>query len=147
MSDNIFEQLKQVKYILVGLNPGNGIIKQDPNTKFLNFHGSKRSMDYRLASALYNTDMWGAFMTDLKHINESDSTKVNPDQKDVLSLEAHLDDLNIPNTAIIVAIGKKSNKVLSEYAKRNVVTIPHYSGANAHWDAEKVHTQILEIIR
>lgn len=147
LTGDIAEQLQQVKYVLVGLNPGNAAVKQDPNTNFLNFHGAKKSMDYRLAAALYNTDMWGAFMTDLTPVIESDSRKVNPSQEDVANLEKHLDELNIPATATIVAVGNASNKALAEYAKRNVVTIPHYSGANGHWNAEKVHAKILEITK
>jgi len=147
LSDDIAEQLKQVKYVLVGLNPGNAAVKQDPNTNFLNFHGAKKSMDYRLAAALYNTDMWGAFMTDLTPVIESDSTKVNPNQSDVDALEAHLDELNIPKDATIVALGGASYEALSAHAKRNVVTIPHYSGANGHWKAENTHAKILEITK
>lgn len=86
-------------------------------------------------------------MTDLTPVIESDSRKVNPSQKDVANLEKHLDELNIPATATIVAVGNASNKALAEYAKRNVVTIPHYSGANGHWNAEKVHAKILEITK
>lgn len=145
LNDNIVETLKNVNYVLVGLNPGNAAVKQDPNTNFLNFHGAKKSMDYRLAAALYNTKMWGAFMTDLTPVIESDSKKVKPSQSDVANLEHHLDELNIPQTATIVALGNATNDVLSEYAKRNVVTIPHYSGANGHWNAETVHEKVLAI--
>lgn len=147
LPNDIADQLKQVKYILVGLNPGNAAVKHDPNTNFLNFHGEKKSMDYRLASAVYNTDLWGAFMTDLTPVIESDSKNVKPNKKDVEILEAHLDELNIPNSATIVALGGKANDILAKYAKRNVVTIPHYSGANPSWNAETVHAKILEITK
>lgn len=43
---------------------------------FLNFHGQKKSLDYRLAAAIYGTPLWGAFMTDLVAINESKSDNV-----------------------------------------------------------------------
>ncbi|WP_334330473.1 uracil-DNA glycosylase family protein [Companilactobacillus sp. HBUAS59699] len=147
LTDNIAEKLQNTEYVLVGLNPGNAAVKQDPKTNFLNFHGAKKSMDYRLAAALYDTKMWGAFMTDLTPVIESDSTKVKPSQKDVNNLESHLDELNIPATATIVALGNASNEALAKYAKRNVVTIPHYSGANGHWNAETVHEKVLAITK
>lgn len=144
---NLDGVLKQVKYVLVGLNPGDaGVTMTDDNQPFLNFHGQKKSMDYRLAAALYGTSMWGSFMTDLVHIDESDSHKVTGSQSDVMALEEHLDELGIPKTAVLVAMGGKSYKSLVTYAKRQVFTIPHYSGANGHWKAEDTRQKVWDVI-
>jgi len=147
LTGDIADRLKQVKYVLVGLNPGNAAIEQNPNALFLNFHGAKKSRDSRLAAALYGTKMWGAFMTDLTSTIESDSSEVSPKQSGVDALENHLDELGIPKSAVLVALGGKADKPLSRYAKRGVVTIPHYSGANTSWKAEAVHAKILEITK
>ncbi|BDZ31361.1 hypothetical protein RA086_09090 [Lactiplantibacillus sp. WILCCON 0030] len=139
---NLETALKQVKYVLVGMNPGNAGTEH-PNGDFLNFHGRKQSSDYRLAAAVYGTAAWGAFMTDLASINESDSTQVTFTEKDVTKLEAHLDELGIPADATLIAMGAKTAQPLTQYAQRDVIQIPHYSRANGHWDAAKVHAQLL----
>lgn len=126
-----------MKYVLVGLNPGNTGVTIEKDQMFLNFHGKKKSMDYRLAAALYGTDMWGAFMTDLVHVNESDSNKVVASKEDVAKLEQHLDDLTIPKAAVLVGLGAATSSFLAEHAERRVEKIPHYFGANGHWNATK----------
>lgn len=139
-------KLSDVKYVLVGLNPGNEGVHTENGHQFLNFHGKKKSMDYRLAAALYGTELWGAFMTDLVHVNESDSNKVAASKEDVLRLEKHLDELQIPESAVLVGIGAATSSYLEKYAQRRVEKIPHYSGANGHWNATKTRQAIQKIV-
>lgn len=143
---NLEDYLQQTKAVIVGMNPGNAAANQS-NESFLNFHGQKKSADYRLAAALYNTDLWGTFMTDLSTVIESDSTNVELDQKNVAALEKHLDELGIPEDAVLIALGGKTYKSLEKFAKRPVATMYHYSNANnGHWTAEKAKQQISEIL-
>jgi hypothetical protein len=144
---NMEETLANVTYVLVGLNPGNEGVENVAEASFLNFHGKKKSLDYRLAAALHGTELWGAFMTDLVHITESDSNKVNGTQKDVENLEQRLDALSIPKSATLVALGDKAYKALSAFAQRKVARLPHYSGANGHWGAEKTRGIVNDIVR
>lgn len=64
--------LRATKFVLIGMNPGNAAVDHPQDVDFLNFHGQKKSMDYRLAAATYDTPVWGAFMTDLSGTIESD---------------------------------------------------------------------------
>ncbi|KRK95481.1 hypothetical protein [Companilactobacillus futsaii] len=57
LTGDIDERLKNTKYVIIGMNQGNAAIDQDKDKLFLNFHGNKGSMDYRLAAALYNTEL------------------------------------------------------------------------------------------
>lgn len=139
-------QLSEVKYVLLGLNPGNAGVSTENAQMYLNFHGKKKSLDYRLAAAVYGTELWGAFMTDLVHVNESNSDKVAVCQKDIERLEQHLDALNIPNDAILVAMGGKAQKALKGYKKRIVEPIPHYAGTNTRWKADKVRQIVEDIV-
>ncbi|MEE6724927.1 hypothetical protein RAO22_01605 [Pediococcus acidilactici] len=96
LPENLVQALSQVKFVLVGLNPGNAGVTLDEQQDFLNFHGQKKSPDYRLAAAVYGTPLWGAFMTDLVAIDESNSENVVSGETEVKALEAHLDQLGIP---------------------------------------------------
>lgn len=146
LPEELTEHLSQVRYVLVGLNPGNeGDSLVNAQSKFLNFHGLKKSLDYRLAAAIYGTDLWGAFMTDLVPIVESDSRKVQTTQTDVNVLEDHLDRLGIPQTAMLIALGGKSYQALIGKTNRQVQSIPHYSGANGHWQAAITRQKVLAI--
>lgn len=141
------KKLKDVKYVLVGLNPGDaGVSLGENDTLFMNFHGASVSRDWRLAAALYGTDMWGAFMTDLVHISESDSSKVSANLTDVQYLEKHLDDLGISKNAVLIAMGGKAFDAIKKTAQRPVRKLPHYSGSNTSWKAEKTKVAIQEII-
>ena len=145
LPNDLSAYLKQTKYVLIGMNPGNAVVDHPADQAFLNFHGQKKSMDYRLAAATYGTDLWGAFMTDLSHTIDSKSNNVEITETDVAELEQHLDELGIPSDATLVALGNKAFTPLSKFAKRPVKTIPHYSGSNGHWKAEKVHENSLEV--
>ncbi|MCH4124150.1 MAG: hypothetical protein LKH74_11655 [Levilactobacillus sp.] len=136
LSKDLAQQLATTKYVIVGLNRGNAEVDRDPQAPFLSFHGPKRSMDYRLAAALYDTEMWGAFMTDLDATINSDSTAVQPGKAQVEALEQHLADLGIPQTAKLIALGNVVFDTLSKSATRRVFKLSHYSGANGHWQAD-----------
>lgn len=140
--------LKQLKYVLVGMNPGNAAVDQPADKLFLNFHGLKGSADYRLAAAVYNTPLWGTFITDLSHTIESSSPNVKFTQEDVLNLEKHLRELGVPDNATIISLGKgDSYKQLVKYSTHPVEYIYHYSNSNnAHWKAPVVKKQIAEIV-
>ncbi|HJF86337.1 MAG TPA: hypothetical protein K8V88_02775 [Companilactobacillus farciminis] len=147
LNDDIDERLKNTKYVIVGMNQGNAAVNQNKADLFLNFHGNKGSMDYRLAAVLYNTELWGSFMTDVSHVIESSSKDVDITQDDVINLENHLDNLGISKNATLVALGGKVNKALTSYAKRPVKTMYHYSGSNnRYWKADKVHEQVMNIL-
>ncbi|WP_054677167.1 hypothetical protein [Lacticaseibacillus sharpeae] len=72
-------RMAAVKYVLVGLNPGN----MGTAGNFSNFHGNPISKDYNLGAVLYGTEVWGAFMTDLSQTVESDSSDVRITEADV----------------------------------------------------------------
>lgn len=147
LPDNLEEALKNVKYVLVGMNPGNAADAHPTDGDFLNFHGQKKSADARLAAAVYGTAVWGAFMTDLTSTIESDSTQIEFTETNVTQLENHLDELGIPNDATLIAMGRKVAVALDRFAKRPVAQMPHYSRANAHWNASDAHTQLLSITK
>lgn len=146
LTGDIDERLKNTKYVIIGMNQGNAAINQDSDKLFLNFHGNKGSMDYRLAAVLYNTELWGSFMTDVSHAIESTSKDVDITQDDVINLENHLDNLGISKDATLVALGGNVNDALTNYAKHPVKTMYHYSGSNGHWKADKVHEQVMNIL-
>jgi len=148
LPDDLEAHLKQTKYVLVGMNPGNAAVDQPKEDLFANFHGKKASADYRMAAATYGTELWGTFMTDLSHIIESDSTKVDMDQNDVIALEKHLTELGIPADATLIAMGKTQPFTeLKKYSTHPVVYIYHYSNSNnGHRTAQVTKDQLDEIL-
>lgn len=145
LNKNLDAKLKSSKYVIAGMNPGNAASEQ-PSDPFSNFHGAKKSADYRLAAALYDTEIWGSFMTDVSSTVESKSDKVKITQNDVEKFEKHLDELNIPDDVTIIALGTKTFNALKKFAKRDVKKIYHYSRSNGLWKAEKVHSQIEDVL-
>lgn len=140
--------LSQMKYVLVGMNRGNAAVDTPTEQNFLNFHGLKKSLDYRLAAVTYGTPLWGAFMTDLSQTIESKSELVDFTADDVAALEKHLDELGVPADATLVAIGKVTYTTLQKFAHRPVATIPHYSSSNSrNWNATTVHAEIANIVK
>ncbi|MBW4796709.1 hypothetical protein FG876_01330 [Pediococcus acidilactici] len=117
----------------------------DKKQDFLNFHGQKKSLDYRLAAAIYGTPLWGAFMTDLVAINESKSDNVVSGEAEVKALESHLDQLGVSSQAVLVGLGDKTATTLRQFAQRPVEKLPHYSGANGHWKAANTRQAVLKI--
>lgn len=146
LKGDLKERLNNAKYIVVGMNPGDAAVNQDNSKLFLNFHGAKKSADYRFAAAIYGTEIWGSFMTDVSSTTESKSSKVKIRKADVINMEKHLDELGVPDTAVLIALGGKVNKALTKYANRPVKTMYHYSRANSYWKADKVHEQVMNIL-
>ncbi|GEO58868.1 hypothetical protein [Companilactobacillus bobalius] len=145
LNKDLDAKLKSSKYVIAGMNPGNAASEQ-PVEPFSNFHGAKKSADYRLAAALYGTEIWGSFMTDVSSTIESKSDKVKITQNDVEKFENHLDELGIPDDVTIIALGTKTFDALNKFAKRDVKKIYHYSRSNGWWKAERVHGQIEDIL-
>ena len=145
LTSDLEQALSKVKFVLVGLNPGNAGVTIDKKQDFLNFHGQKKSLDYRLAAAVYGTPLWGAFMTDLVAINESKSDNVVSGEAEVKALESHLDQLGVSSRAVLVGLGDKTAATLRQFAQRPVEKLPHYSGANGHWKAANTRQAVLKI--
>lgn len=143
---DILPKASEVKYVFVGLNRGNN----GNDGKLTNFHGLIKSGDYRLAAAAYNTAAWGAFMTDISNEVNSDSSKVTVTTEHVENLIKHLEDIGIPRTAVLIALGRKVYTTLEtnkELTHRKIEYIPHYSMQNGHWNADKVHQLLQKITK
>lgn len=142
---NLSVTLANMRYVLVGMNPGSAFDLPQKDT-FLNFHGAINSRDYRLAAAIYETPLWGALMTDLSHKVDSHAENVTFNKQTVTNLEQHLDDLSVPANAKLVVLGAGDHyTVLKQYAHHLVVNIPHYSGANSHWQAVNSRRKVLTV--
>lgn len=154
--------------VIVGQNPGKEG-KKITNNSLLAFHWNKKSNDYRLAAALYGTDFWGAFMTDLNSEFNSHSNQVNADVSDVENFLDKLEKLHINKNATILSIGGNAFHAFKKYNKEKygivmhtdkyepinveghkIVYIPHYSGSNNgsganDWNPKNVHEKIKNI--
>lgn len=158
--------LLHTDFILLGLNPGNGVIR-DP--AWANFHVGGASKDERVAEACRETALWGSFITDLfpLEVNSSASdvkdklSEVNGSsidlQANVKRLEDTLDVLDVGN-AQLICFGATT----AEWAKRlliskdrptaarrtyTVAKVYHYSGANAHIDEQENTTGYARQVR
>ncbi|GLB46346.1 hypothetical protein WR164_03250 [Philodulcilactobacillus myokoensis] len=104
--------------IIVGKNPGDKG-KDIDNHTLLAFHIQGKSNDASLAAALYNTNFWGAFMTDLNHEYNSNSSNVKAKILDVEHLFDRLKQLNITtnnNDDIkFIAIGNDAFNTFKDY--------------------------------
>ena len=131
--------LSEQKFVVIGLNPGSaGVSSKSP---FLNFHGKSESVDYKLAAIFYETNIWGSYMTDaIPYSNESDSSKVKVGgQTTIDELESRLDDLGIPDDAVLILLGSKLRDLWKEpnsKFKRSVAFLGHYSYKNKSWNFE-----------
>lgn len=144
-TDKLTSGLGNVQYVFIGLNPGNaGPVPE----LFGNFHGTPKST-YRLAAAAYGTPAWGGFMTDLIELQESDSSKVAVDESAAKALIQHLDELGIPESATLIALGQKVFAALNGHlpASRHLAQMGHYAGTNGHWKIANEHQRLLEIIK
>lgn len=109
-SDEQWQQkMHAVHFVLVGLNSGDAGIKVP---LFENFHGRKADKNSNIAALVYDTPLEGAFMTELAMNIESNSNKVNPRRVEVESLYTHLTELEIPKSAIIIAMHAKVRDAL-----------------------------------
>ncbi|VDG17566.1 hypothetical protein [Lactobacillus crustorum] [Lactiplantibacillus mudanjiangensis] len=148
LPSDLKEALASTKYVLVGLNPGNAAVERESDVPFLYFHGAKKSMDYRMAAAVYGTEVWGALMTDLDGTIESDSRKIKVGQLQVAALEHHLDELGVSKDAKLIAMGKAAYETLSKYSQHPVFKVAHYSGTNSgagqgRWQADSAKAAVL----
>ncbi|URZ86883.1 hypothetical protein [Floricoccus penangensis] len=154
------EKEKRHDFVIVGMNPGDTIDTHDKNVKYLNFHGIKNSGTYRLAAAIYDTELWGAYMTDLSRKISSKGSEIEITDEDVDDFLERIEIANIDSDATIIALGistyeafenykesKKENGVRhSQIGKHHIYYLPHYSMSNGHWNTEKVHNRVLEIL-
>lgn len=144
--DKLYADLTTVKYVIVGQNLGG---KGGRINNLDDFHGQLRSLDYRIAAAIYDTNVWGGFMTDLVDGPiDNPTNEIKPEF--FTDLENRLNLLGIPTNAKIILMGKKPYDVfqkagLIEKSEHPVDWIYHYSGKNSHWDAEQMHEKLLKM--
>ena len=121
--------------VFVGLNVSRNIGDLEP---FSNFHPNyHNAQDYKLRNALYHTELWGGYITDIiKDYPELHGKKVmpflrdNPDveRKNIETFREELKDLGTENRTII-AFGNDVFSILSRNLKNefNIFKVTHYS--------------------
>ena len=144
-------------YVIAGMNPGDSIDSHDKSEKYLNFHGIKKSGTDRLAAALWDTDFWGAYMTDVSREISSKSSKVKISNDTINDFFDRLSEADVTPNAPIITLGKAAFNGLTKKPKKgidetynkideyhfivrghDVYYIPHYSnGNNAPKDKKK----------
>jgi len=139
------KRLVTSKYVIVGLNQGNAAAKEHLEP-FWNFHGNLNSPTYRLASVIYGTALWGSFITDLDPTIDSNSQNVHPGPDQVKALEQHLDDLGVPEDAVLVGLGKSAYNTLLASAKRSVFGIYHYANRKEAGGVDAMNEQVQGIL-
>jgi hypothetical protein len=123
--------------VIVALNAPSQIKKN-----FKNFHHSPGN-DEKLKCAFEGTKLAGAYMTDVIRFNTinksiqnlTDSRAVmkyleeNPKVKlkNIKRFKKELETINKKKPKIIIALGKATYKILSEYFKDNIIEIEHHS--------------------
>ena len=122
-------------YIFVALNPAVHNLLH-PQSVWENFHSndSRRSQDYKLRYALYGTDYWGSFITDLYvDIHDTNSGSAMGMVTNART-RAAIDDLCyirelLGGHATIIALGGKTYTVLKKNLPEGVLLkkIMHYS--------------------
>lgn len=136
--------LLHAKYVLVGLNISRSI---NP-IKFVNFHDSgNRGTDYRLRAATVETNLWGAYATDIiKDYVEVNAAVIRKGIKSNAYLrersfsifQEEIHTLGVKNP-VLVTLGNVATEMV-ELAKENgyigadmeVVNIPHYAARISH---------------
>ena len=121
------------EYVLVGLN----ISTRDIVIPLSNFHGRNGEV-YKVRYALHETDLWGAYMTDiLKDFRDSRADPVSrflktPDgppfeKQNVESFRAELETVGAEN-ATLIAFGKVVYDILTRHfgGKQRILKIDHY---------------------
>lgn len=138
-------KLPAVQYVFIGLNPGTS---GPAAGQFGNFHGIARSGITRLAAVAYGTEAWGAFMTDLVTTEDSHASNIHIKKPDVDAFLTHLEELGIPESATLIALGGQTFRALQRFlpANRHLETMMHYSGANGYWKPAVEHQKLLAII-
>ena len=94
-----------------------------------NFHSTdnRRQNDYKLRYALKNTKFWGAYITDLNGIKETNSNKVSVSAADVCSFKEEIALLG--TKPVLIALGNKVYNALMKYLSEEytIVKIKHFS--------------------
>jgi len=121
--------------VFVGLNVSRNIGDLEP---FSNFHPNyHNAQDYKLRNALYHTELWGGYITDIiKDYPELHGQNVmsflndNPDveRKNIETFREELKDLGTENPTII-ALGNDAYKILTRNLEDTftIVKVTHYS--------------------
>ncbi len=135
--------------VFLGLNISRRIEKP-----FGNFHDVRpMGMDFKLRYALQNTQLWGAYMTDIiKDFEEKASGKLmqylrsNPgfEKMNLDSLKSELNLLGCKSPTLI-AIGKDAEKIAVRNLGNNyrIIGIPHYA---MYISKENYRRQVLHIL-
>jgi hypothetical protein len=131
---NLLSQLKP-DVVFVGLNTSTDINDLGP---FSNFHSSSpHAQDYKIRFALKDTELWGAYMTDIiKDYPELHGQTVvnylnaNPDveEKNIDIFREELKDLGTENPTII-AFGNAAHSILTRNLNNefNIFQVTHYA--------------------
>jgi len=149
----IFEDKKNIDIlkpdiVLVGLNISRGAIKEP----LANFHDKRpEATDFKIRHALFETPIWGAYMTDLiKDYDQKESGKVikhlRADQNLVLQnisiFEKELQDLQQENY-LLIAFGRDVYSLLKKYFqdKFEILHLPHYASYSSK---EKYREEVIK---
>ena len=137
------------EFVLVGLN----IARADIEKPLANFHSSlSRAQDYKIRYAVKDTQLWGAYMTDvIKDFNEVDSGKLvtylkKNKQFELDNIEVfrkEIQDLDAENP-ILVALGDATYDILvRNVAEFKVLKMKHYSH---YMSKEKYREEVLILL-
>jgi hypothetical protein len=137
------------EFVLVGLN----IARADIEKPLANFHSSlSRAQDYKIRYAVKDTQLWGAYMTDvIKDFNEVDSGKLVTYLKKNKQFE--LDNIKVfrkeiqdlsAEKPILVALGDATYDILvRNIAEFKVLKMKHYSH---YMSKEKYREEVLMLL-
>jgi hypothetical protein len=137
------------EFVLVGLN----IARADIEKPLANFHSSlSRAQDYKIRYAVKDTQLWGAYMTDvIKDFNEVDSGKLVTYLKknkqfeldNIKIFRKEMQDLDAENP-ILVALGDTTYDILvRNVAEFKVLKMKHYSH---YMSKEKYREEVLMLL-
>ena len=119
--------------VLVGLNISRGAIKEP----LANFHDKRpEATDFKIRHALFETPIWGAYMTDIiKDFEEKVAGNLMSylnkhkefEKENIKKFEQELIDIGSKNP-IIIALGNDSYKILKRNLKKyKIYKVSHYS--------------------
>ena len=157
-----------IDYVLVGLNAAkhDGTYKGEP-WKAFHSDDKKRQNDYKLRHALYGTNLWGAYLTDvIKGLICTSSDKViqalknDPDEykKQISSFKEELDILRgglNGRDPVVIAMGNNAFRILDQNKAAlglgKILKISHYSDwnhgcGNKDYYRAKIHKELNGII-
>lgn len=146
LNPNLLQSLKP-NVILLALNAADRDVEP---VSWGNFHDSYiHAQDYKTRLALWNTPLWGAYMTDLfVGLHNTDSGKVrswaknNPDEvtRHIARLEEELSDIGAQQP-VIIALGSVVYDIAQSVLgyKYIVEKMPHYSASTSTPDVLRQH--------